>query len=188
MLERVGPAPTPLKWNSIYNVPRIIYITGFMGSGKTTAGKELASLKNWKFIDLDDEIEKKEGKSIGRIFSENGEEYFRKTEAKTLRELSTEVDTVISVGGGTPCFYNNMDYMLKRGIVIYLKMTPAEIKSRIEKDDMERPLLKGIEEKEMLDYIGRKLGEREKYYERANIITDGYNIDIRQIDEEIKNL
>ncbi|HCI55800.1 MAG TPA: shikimate kinase [Bacteroidales bacterium] len=169
-------------------MPRIVFITGFMGSGKTTVGKKLASLKNWRFIDLDEEIENKEGKSIGRIFSENGEKYFRKIEAEILRGLSPEVDTVISVGGGTPCFYNNMDYMLEQGIVIYLKLSPDEIKSRIEKDDTERPLLKGIEEKDMIDFIERKLKEREEYYNKAHIITSGYNVDVKKINEEIKNL
>jgi len=159
-----------------------------MGSGKTTAGKKLSSLTGWHFIDLDHEIEKKEGKTISGIFSDNGENYFRKTESETLRNLETVKDVVIATGGGAPCFHNNIDYMLETGIVIYLKMTPHQIKERLAGDDTERPLLKGINNEEIHNFIEKKLKEREKFYNRAHIIADGYNFNAETLLEKINKL
>jgi shikimate kinase len=101
-----------------------------MGSGKTTAGKELASLLGWSFKDLDSKIEEHSGKSIPEIFSQNGEDYFRRVESALLKDFKGETKTVISTGGGTPCYSDNMDYMLKTGLTLYLKMTPAQLKNR----------------------------------------------------------
>ncbi|MGQ9619828.1 MAG: shikimate kinase, partial [Bacteroidales bacterium] len=141
-----------------------------MGSGKTTAGKKLASLTGWKFIDLDSEIEKKEDKSIPEIFSTLGEDYFRKTEAETLRSIKPDKSVIIATGGGAPCFYGNMDYMLSSGIVIYLKLTPGQLKQRLETDNTERPLLKEITDEKLPGFIEKKLEERENFYNRAHII------------------
>ncbi|HOK27330.1 MAG TPA: shikimate kinase [Bacteroidales bacterium] len=167
-------------------MPNRIYLTGFMGSGKTTAGKKLATAAGWDFIDLDHEIEKKEGKSISQIFTLHGEDYFRNSEAETLRNLITLKDSVIATGGGTPCFHGNMNYMLATGIVVYLKLKPEEIKKRLSAEQAERPLLIGISEEELLGFIRKKLGEREKYYNMAHIITDGYNFNEIILLEEIK--
>ncbi len=164
---------------------RRIYIIGFMGSGKSTAGKNLASSLNWSFVDLDREIERETGKTIKDLFSGSGEDHFRKTEAKTLHELDTERDTVIAVGGGAPCFSNNMDFMLETGLVIYLRMTPVQLKSRLEGSIDERPLLKDITKKDLLFYITDKLSEREKYYNRASMAVDGINLDIISLSKTI---
>ena len=119
----------------------IIYIIGFMGSGKTTAGKKLASLLGWSFIDLDKRIEEYTGKTIPEIFSQNGEDYFRIIETQLLRNLKSCTKTVISTGGGTPCYIDNMDFMIETGLTIYLKLTPAELKSRLSQSKGERPLI-----------------------------------------------
>ncbi len=105
----------------------ILYIIGFMGSGKSTAGKKIASHIGWSFIDLDKKIEEHTGKTIPEIFSQDGENYFREIETKLLRNLKTGSDTVISTGGGTPCHSDNMNFMLKTGLTLYLKLTPAEL-------------------------------------------------------------
>ena len=110
-----------------------IYIIGFMGSGKTTAGKKLAAALKWSFIDLDLEIEKSQGKSISEIFSGPGEQLFRQIESETLHSLHIESDTVISIGGGTPCFCGNMDFMKKNGLVIYLRMTPVQLRKQAQR-------------------------------------------------------
>ena len=164
---------------------RRIYIIGFMGSGKSTAGKKLASCLNWSFVDLDREIERETGKTIKDLFSGSGEDHFRQTEAKTLQELDTERDTVIAVGGGAPCFSNNMDFMLETGLVIYLRMTPMQLKGRLEGSTAERPLLKDIKRKNLLFYITDKLSEREKYYNRASMAVDGINLDIKSLSKTI---
>ena len=108
-----------------------IYIIGFMGSGKSTAGKKLASLMGWTFVDLDKKIEEFAGKSIPEIFAQDGETSFREIEAKILRSLNSLKNTVISTGGGTPCYSDNMEYMLDTGLTLYLKLTPGQLKSRL---------------------------------------------------------
>jgi shikimate kinase len=154
---------------------RKIFLIGFMGSGKSTAGRRLASQLNWSFIDLDEIIEKMEGMKIPDIFSLKGEPYFRKLETKALKDLRSETDTVISTGGGTPCFGDNMDFMLNSGLTIYLKMTPAGLRRRLVRSSEGRPLLKNIDRKDLRVYIAGKLAEREKWYSRAEITIDNLN-------------
>ena len=165
-----------------------IYITGFMGSGKTTTARKLASGLKWSFIDIDREIEVSAGKSINDIFSESGEDFFRELESETLQNLDIHKDTVISVGGGAPCFSDNMDFMKKSGIIIYLRMTPRQIISRLSAETGKRPLIKDIEKNDLQQYIEEKLSEREKYYNRATIIVDGINLNIKALIERIREL
>jgi shikimate kinase len=155
----------------------IIFIIGFMGSGKTTAGKKLASLLGWSFIDLDKRIEEYAGKTIPEIFSQNGEDYFRIIETQLLRNLKMCTKTVISTGGGTPCYIDNMDYMIETGLTIYLKLTPAELKSRLSQSKGKRPLIKDLDQNELTSFIKEKLAVREKWYERSDITMDGIDLD-----------
>ena len=154
---------------------------GFMGSGKTTLGKKLASHLNWSFIDLDERIEQKAGMKISQIFASKGESYFRETESEVLKNLKTVTDTVISTGGGAPCFGENMDYMRRSGITVYLKMTPGQLKNRLLRSSKERPLLKNIPIDELEDYIEQKLSEREKCYSRAEIVFKRFEADISDL-------
>jgi shikimate kinase len=167
---------------------RRIYIIGFMGSGKTTAGKKLASSLKWNFLDLDIEIEHKTGKSINDIFSDYGEEHFRKLEAELLTSIITEKDTIISTGGGTPCYGNNMEFMLKTGLVIYIRMTPGQLKSRLESSSISRPLINNLKDSELLQFISDRLSEREKYYLRASVIVNGIDLDISALHNKIKTI
>ena len=148
-----------------------------MGSGKSTVGKKLASGLEWSFIDLDKRIEENTGMKIPDIFSHNGEAYFRKVEAEVLRSLESETDIVVSTGGGTPCFGDNMSFMLGTGLTIYLKLTPGQLKSRLSVSSGERPLIKNISKNKLKGYIEEKLAEREKWYNQAGIIIDGLNTD-----------
>jgi shikimate kinase len=149
-----------------------------MGSGKTTAGKKLASLLGWSFTDLDKKIEEYTGKTIPEIFLQNGEEYFRETETLLLRNLKTVSKTVISTGGGIPCHSDNMDFMLETGLTIYLKLTPGELRSRLSGSKGERPLIKNLDQNELLSFIRQKLADREKCYKRSDIIIKGIDLDI----------
>ena len=165
---------------------RRIYIIGFMGSGKSTVGKKLASTLGWHFLDLDTQIELKAGQSIKDIFSSSGESYFRQIEKETLLDLRTGDDTVISTGGGTPCNGSNMDFMLKTGLVVYLKMTPGQLRNRLERSTGERPLINNLNKKELLQYISDKVTEREEYYLKASFIVDGIDLDIKSLIDKIK--
>jgi len=156
----------------------VIYIIGFMGSGKSTAGKKLASLLGWAFIDLDNNIEEFAGKTIPEIFSQNGEEYFREIEALLLRKIESHTDTIISTGGGTPCHSGNMDFMLSTGLTIYLKLTPGQLKSRLLKSKGERPLIKDLEPHNLQTFIEKKLEDREEWYEKSDITIEGIDIDV----------
>ncbi len=157
---------------------QIIYIIGFMGSGKTTAGKKLASLLGWSFIDLDRKIEEQTGYTIPELFSMHGEDYFRDAESKALKSLDNESKTVVSTGGGTPCWGNNMEYMLSAGLTIYLKLTPAQLKSRLSESTGERPLIKNLDSDSIQGFIEKKLAYREKWYNKADITLEGFDIDI----------
>ena len=165
----------------------IVYIIGFMGSGKSTAGRKLASLLGWSFIDLDKRIEEHTSKTIPEIFSQKGEDYFRKIEAQLLRDLMTCTNTVISTGGGTPCHGDNMDFMNEHGLTVYLKLTPAELNSRLSQSNGERPLIKDLEKGNLLSFIEEKLAVRKKYYERSDIIVEGINLNISLLFSLVKS-
>jgi shikimate kinase len=163
-----------------------VYIIGFMGSGKTTTGVRLASLLGWPFTDLDSVIEERTGMTIPDIFSSHGETWFRETESETLRSLQTLTNTVISTGGGTPCYGDNMDFMLETGLTIYLKLTPGQLKSRLSNTNGERPLLKDLGEKDMLSFIQEKLSFREKWYSLAELTFNGFDTDLRLIYSQVR--
>lgn len=165
----------------------LIYIIGFMGSGKTTAGKKLASLLGWSFIDLDKKIEEYEGKTIPEIFSEKGEDYFRVIESRILRELKSQTETIISTGGGAPCYGDNMDTMLQSGLTIYLKLTPSQLKTRLSESKGDRPLIKDLDHEKLLSFIGKKLADREKQYNRSLITIEGIDLDIKQLHLLVKS-
>ena len=144
-----------------------------MGSGKTSTGKRLSALLGWELIDLDKYVEEVAGKSIPKIFAEEGEESFRKRESDALRALETKKNCVISTGGGTPCSGTNIDYMLSTGYVVYLRLNPGQLKSRLVNGKIERPLLKGLNEEQLLEFIKNKLELREPFYGKADIIIEG---------------
>ena len=152
-----------------------------MGSGKTTAGKKLASLLGWLFIDLDKKIEEHTGKTIPEIFSQNGENYFRDIETQLLRNLKSCTNTIISTGGGTPCYSDNMDFMIETGLTLYLKLTPAELKSRLSESKGKRPLIKDLDQEKLQSFIEEKLAVREKCYNRSDITVEGINLDINLV-------
>jgi shikimate kinase len=164
-----------------------VYIIGFMGSGKTTTGHKLAGMLGWPFTDLDRNIEERLGMKISDVFAVHGEPYFRKLEAEILRSLDPLSLAVISTGGGTPCFEDNMDFMLETGLTVYLKMTPAQIRSRISGTGKERPLIRDLGEMELISFISEKLAQREKWYCRAELTVSGFDTDIRSVYSQIKS-
>ena len=150
-----------------------IFLIGFMGSGKTYWGKQLASQMKIPFFDLDEAIIAKENKSIAEIFAESGEESFRVIEKNMLESLVDQYESmVLSCGGGTPCFFNNIERMKKHGVVVWLNTHAEVILQRLMKEKMARPLIRDIPENDLRTYIVRKLNERRMYYEQADVIVD----------------
>jgi shikimate kinase len=150
---------------------RIILI-GYMGSGKTTVGKALSKETGMMFYDLDWYIESRMRKTVSQIFAEKGEEGFRKIEYNMLHEVAEFEDVIISCGGGTPCFFDNMDYLNQQGDVIYLKATPETLYKHLLMAKVERPLLKDKTPEELIAYITEHLKEREPFYEKAHHTLD----------------
>ena len=150
-----------------------IFLIGFMGSGKSTLGAQLARNLDYQFVDMDQLIEDTAEMSIPEIFDEHGEDVFRKWEHDILLELCQRENLVISTGGGVPCHSGNMDLMNSHGTTIYLKLSPAALLRRLVKSRTERPLIKGKSEPELLDFIKSKLEEREEFYLRARHVVEG---------------
>lgn len=150
---------------------RIILI-GYMGSGKTTVGRALAKALNMPFYDLDWYIESRMRKTVAQIFAEKGEEGFRKIEHNMLHEVAEFEDVVISCGGGTPCFFDNMEYLNGQGDVVYLKADPQVLYKHLLMGKGNRPLLKGKTPEELIGFITEQLKMREEFYGKAKHILD----------------
>ena len=147
-----------------------IYLIGFMGSGKSTIGRRLASVLGFDFVDTDRFIEMQHASTINEIFTQQGEAAFRKMERDLLQKLQQHEFAVISTGGGLPCYDDNLDLMLASGKVAYLKTSPKTLTHRLLRSQNERPLIKEKTESELLQYIVEKLNEREHFYNRAHVV------------------
>jgi len=144
-----------------------IFLIGYMGSGKSTLGRRLASHLDLQFIDMDHYIEERNCKTIPQIFAEEGETEFRKKERRALEELAEFTDIVIATGGGAPCFFDNIDLMNKTGKTIYLNIDPKILADRLLKSKTERPLIKGKSREELIAFIDETLHKRNEFYMQA---------------------
>lgn len=150
---------------------QVIFLIGYMGSGKTTLGRKLARRLQWSFMDLDHQIVAAIGRSIPEYFAEHGEEAFRVVERDTLRAIDLTAPVVIATGGGTPCFHENMDWMNRQGVTIYLRMNSRALWRRLSRSDISsRPVLAGLAGQALLDFIEEKLAGRIPFYEKAHLI------------------
>ncbi len=147
-----------------------IFLIGFMGVGKTTIGKKLAELLHYSFFDLDKEIENYTKKSISEIFEKDGEKYFREIESFILKSFLNHKNAVISTGGGTPCFFDHMDWMNENGLTTYIKASEDFIYHRLSHAKKPRPLLKDFSEEKLKNFIHAKLEERNSVYKKCQII------------------
>lgn len=163
-----------------------IFLIGFMGSGKSSIGRELAHKLGLFFIDLDSLIEEKTSSNIADIFSIQGEEKFREIEQQCLKETFKADNVVIATGGGTPCFHDNMQLINEHGISVYIKLNAGMLASRLMNDNGKRPLLKGSGMNLSLqENIAQLLETREPYYEKATFIIEGKNISAKKIIEKL---
>jgi len=146
-----------------------------MGVGKTTIGKQLASMLGLTFMDLDHIIELKHKKSVSEIFQNEGEAAFRGMERQFLREIIENYDNfLLSTGGGTPCFYENMEDMNAAGITIYLEMDHKSLAYRLQHAKEQRPLIKGMKPGELEVFVQDHLAQRVEFYREAKVITSAF--------------
>lgn len=157
-----------------------IVLLGYMGVGKTTTGKSLAKKMNLVHFDLDNLIEKQEKETINQLFYKKGELYFRKIEHQLFQELLKNKDNfVLSVGGGTPCYYNNYLLLEDENIIsVYLEASLQMIYDRLVEERQQRPFVKDLNPIELKEFIGKHLFERSFYYQKANykVKVDGKNV------------
>lgn len=157
-----------------------VFLCGYMGSGKTTLGKSLASTMNLTFIDLDNFIESRQHKTVKEIFAEVGESGFRDIERKSLIEVSEYEDVIISLGGGTPCFFDNMDIVNAAGVSVYLKPSEDVLLARLIKGKHKRPILADKSDDEILGVIREQLAWREPYYLKSKITFEASHLECKE--------
>lgn len=160
-----------------------LFLIGFMGSGKSTMGRALASQLDLTFIDLDSFLEEKYFKTIPQIFAEEGEEGFRRKERNVLEEVCLFDDVIVATGGGAPCFFDNMDLMNNSGYCIFLDVHISSLVNRLLHARIERPLIKGKSPEELEAFIGMTMEKRRPFYEKAKYILRGFEITTNQIVE-----
>lgn len=155
-----------------------IFLIGYMGAGKTTLGKAFARDLNISFVDLDWYIEERFHKTIPELFTEKGEKGFRELEKNMLHEISAFENVIISTGGGTPCFFDNMKHMNKHGKTVFLNVSTATLFQRLRTATQSRPILKGKKDNELLEFIKNTLEKRKPFYTQAH-----YSFNVDQLDD-----
>ena len=166
-----------------------IFLIGYMGAGKTTLGKAFARAMGLTFIDLDWYIEERFHKTIRELFTERGEDAFRDLERRMLHEAGEFEDVVISVGGGTPCFFDNVDYMNSVGETVFLDVDIRVLFRRLKIAKQQRPLLDGKSDEELMQFIQEALQNRLPFYTRAKHTFNGEKLeDRRQIQQSVERL
>ena len=148
--------------------PKVLYLIGPMGSGKSFVGKAIATKLNLPFLDLDALIEEFTNQKISQLFKDKGEANFRKIEAEMLRKHPPT--SILATGGGTPCFHENMEWMNKNGITLYLRTTPGILQKRLLNEKDKRPLIAEIPDKQFLGFLENMIKTRAVFYEKAQII------------------
>lgn len=163
-----------------------IFLIGFMGSGKTHWGRLLSQKLNIPFFDLDEQIVSHEGKPINEIFAEQGEEYFRLAEKDTLHIITESHDSfVMATGGGTPCYFNNVEYMNRSGTSVWLNVPIDTLHQRLLKEKEKRPLIKELTDAQLRGFISKKFSDRRIYYEQADVIVDDEPVQLDKLIEKI---
>lgn len=161
-------------------------LMGYMGSGKSFMAKKIAEQLQWKILDLDAYIEAHEEKSISQLMTDSPE-YFRKLESAYLRKVAGEDYDLVSLGGGTPCFENNLSIITENFTSIYLQWKPESLYKRLVEEKEQRPLIAALNDSDLLSFIHSSLAEREKWYKQADILFDGESQNFENLIESIQS-
>jgi shikimate kinase len=163
-----------------------VFLIGFMGSGKTHWGRQLSQKLDIPFFDLDEQIISHEGKEINQIFEKEGEEYFRLLEKDTLHIITESHDSfVMACGGGTPCYFNNIEYMNQAGTTVWLNTPTETLFERLIAEKDLRPLIRELNDDQLKNFIGKKFADRRIYYEQADVMTDDQPLQLDKLIEKI---
>ena len=163
-----------------------IYLIGFMGSGKTHWGRLLSQKLSIPFFDLDAQVEEHAGKSIAEIFAKDGEEHFRMQEKEVLHIITESHESfVMACGGGSPCYFNNIDYMNQSGATVWINTAVELLFQRLLKEKEKRPLIKDLSDGQLKNFIIKKFSDRKIYYEQANVTIDEEPVQLEKLIEKI---
>ena len=176
------------SWFYTFGSMKTVFLVGYMGVGKTTIGKKLARELQMEFIDLDKFISRNEHRSISLIIESDGESCFRQLEKKYLDQIINKPNVLISTGGGTPCFFDNMRRINANGTSVYLKMDEKSIVNRLVEGTDSRPLLKGKNRIELQEFVHQHLASRKEFYEMAQIEEDVLNFNSNRIKELVEKI
>ncbi|MBD1394342.1 shikimate kinase [Mucilaginibacter glaciei] len=163
----------------------LIFLVGFMGCGKTSWGRKLAAGLDFTFIDLDHKLEAQVGTTVAEYFATHGEEKFRLLESEILKTTDYPENTVVSTGGGLPCFFDNMDWMTSHGQTLYIQLSPKALAHRLENAKTPRPVLQGKKGDDLAEFIEHKLAEREGFYLKATHHVDGMSMSVDGLKEVV---
>lgn len=161
--------------------PERIYIIGYMCSGKSSISRRIASRIGYEQCDTDDLFEEKYRICVNDFFEKYGEDYFRKFESEILKKTEEMHNVVVSTGGGTPCFFDNMQWMNENGTTVFVKISPATACNRIKTAKRKRPLVYGKDEDKLTQFIENHYNSRLPFYEQAHITVKGENFDIDEV-------
>jgi len=164
-----------------------IYIVGYMGAGKTTAAKRLAHRLGWEVADTDALFEEKYRISIDDFFQKYDEPLYRKLESEILKSTESLDKVVISTGGGTACYFDNMDWMNQHGLTVFMRISPAAAVDRVLHSRHKRPLARGKTEAELMEFVSQHYAARMPFYERAQITVKSEDLDLEGLIELIRN-
>jgi shikimate kinase len=163
-----------------------IFLIGFMGSGKTHWGRLLSEKLGIRFFDLDEQVAEQAGKSIPEIFEQEGEEKFRQMEKEVLHIISESHDSfVMACGGGSPCYFNNIEYMNQSGTTVWINTPLETLFERLVKEKEKRPLIRDLSDDQLKGFIGKKFADRRIYYEQARLKVDEQPVRLEQLIEKI---
>jgi shikimate kinase len=163
-----------------------VFLIGFMGSGKTHWARLLSQKLNIPFFDLDEQVVSQESKPINEIFAEKGEEYFRQLEKETLHIITESHESfVMATGGGTPCYFNNIEYMNQSGTTVWINTPLDTLYTRLIKQRSARPLLKDLADDQVKGFIIKKFSDRKIYYEQADVVVDEEPVQLDSLIEKI---
>jgi shikimate kinase len=163
-----------------------IFLIGFMGSGKTHWGRLLSQKLGIPFFDLDEQVTEHAGKSIVEIFAEEGEEHFRLREKDVLHIITESHDAfVMACGGGSPCYFNNIEYMNQSGASIWINTPLDTIFSRLKDEKDKRPLIKSLSDDQLKNFISKKFSDRKIYYEQADVMVDEEPLQLDRLIQKI---